>query len=257
MAGRHAALTSTGQELTIRDLETPGGTFVNQQRLLAGQTRRLVTGDVIQLGSVQVRVKQTVAAPSAAPVAAPPKAAAAAAKAAASVVPVAARRNRRRRTRNLWLRRQNRSCAAVPDSPAIPGPAHDAVLAGRGAQCRTWDDFLVLAAQSWPALRDELTSGRLADYLRRIHRPDLVPLAGTSRSPDDQLDDWLARRAGDRIERSRAGRSSRDAASCGRRRGVGSRTQTLRITNVGYRLLRCTARVEPPGTRWAAASARA
>ncbi len=65
-------------------------------------------------------------------------------------------------------------------------------LAG-GAQCRTWDDFLVVAAQNWAALRDELTSGRLAEFLRRIQRPELVPLAGSSRSPDDQLDDWLAR----------------------------------------------------------------
>jgi pSer/pThr/pTyr-binding forkhead associated (FHA) protein len=57
MAGRHAALTSSGQELTIRDLDALGGTFVNQQRLLAGQARRLAPGDVIQLGSVQVQVK--------------------------------------------------------------------------------------------------------------------------------------------------------------------------------------------------------
>ena len=31
---------------------------------------------------------------------------------------------------------------------------------------------------------------------------------------------------------------------------MGLRSQSLRVTNVGYRLLRCTARVEPPGTRW-------
>ena len=76
MAGRHAALSDSGQELTIRDLETPGGTFVNQQRLLAGQTRRLVPGDVIQLGSVQVRVKHVLApagAPAGKPAAPAPK----------------------------------------------------------------------------------------------------------------------------------------------------------------------------------------
>ena len=39
MAARHAGLSSTSEELTIRDLESPGGTFVNQQRLLAGQVR--------------------------------------------------------------------------------------------------------------------------------------------------------------------------------------------------------------------------
>src|SRR5262249_39511143 len=58
MSARHAALTSTSQELTIRDLESPGGTFVNRQRLLSGQSRRLQPGDVIQLGSVQLRVKR-------------------------------------------------------------------------------------------------------------------------------------------------------------------------------------------------------
>ncbi len=40
MAGRHASIVSTGNEVAIRDLESPGGTFVNRQRLLAGQTRR-------------------------------------------------------------------------------------------------------------------------------------------------------------------------------------------------------------------------
>ena len=58
MAGRHAALVSTGGELVIRDLESPGGTFVNRQRLLAGQARRLEPGDLIQLASVQLAVKR-------------------------------------------------------------------------------------------------------------------------------------------------------------------------------------------------------
>ena len=60
------------QELTIRDLESPGGTFVNQQRLLSGQARRLQPGDVVQLGSVQLRVK--LESPAATPPAAPAKA---------------------------------------------------------------------------------------------------------------------------------------------------------------------------------------
>ncbi len=250
MAGRHAALTSTGQELTIRDLETPGGTFVNQQRLLAGQTRRLVTGDVIQLGSVQVLVKQTVAAPSAAPVAAPPKAAAAAGKAAASVVPVAGAAKPASADAKPVASPPKPVVRPVPDSPAIPGRLTTPFALAGGAQCRTWDDFLVLAAQSWPALRDELIAGRLADYLRRIHRPDLVPLAGASRSPDDQLDEWLAR-----VPATRSSAPELDvhpaALVVRAATGGGITTQMLRITNVGFRLLRCTARVEPPGTRWA------
>src|SRR5262249_50774064 len=32
--------------------------------------------------------------------------------------------------------------------------------------------------------------------------------------------------------------------------GGGVARQSLRVTNVGYRLLRCTARVEPPEARW-------
>src|SRR5262249_41348088 len=47
MAARHAAITLVGQEPAIRDLDTTGGTFVNRQRLLAGQSRRLQPGDII------------------------------------------------------------------------------------------------------------------------------------------------------------------------------------------------------------------
>jgi hypothetical protein len=118
-----------------------------------------------------------------------------------------------------------------------------------GAQCRNWDDFLVLAAQRWPALCDELTSGRLADFLRRIGRVELVPYAAPGRSPDDRLDEWLAR-----LPATSSSAPELDvhptnlvikAATAG-----GLTRQSLRITNVGYRLLRCTARVEPAGTTW-------
>src|SRR4051794_38918859 len=46
MAARHAAFACSGHELSIQDLESPGGTFVNQQRLLSGQSRKLSPGDV-------------------------------------------------------------------------------------------------------------------------------------------------------------------------------------------------------------------
>jgi hypothetical protein len=228
MAGRQAALTANGQELSIRDLETPGGTFVNQQRLLAGQARRLVAGDVIQLGSVQVRVKQAGTVASAAPALAAANAPAAGGHAVA-VAP--------------------KPVTAAVASPSTPGKLSTPYLLTGGAQCRTWDDFLVLAAQNWAALRDELTSGKLADYLRRIHRPDLVPLAGASRSPDDQLDDWLARvpatgSSAPELDVHPETLLVRTAT------GGGITRQVLRITNVGYRLLRCTARIEPAGTRW-------
>ncbi len=69
MAARHAALTWNNGEVTIRDLDTPGGTFINQKRLLAGQARRLENGDVIQLGGVQLRVNKEEPAPVGAPAA--------------------------------------------------------------------------------------------------------------------------------------------------------------------------------------------
>jgi FHA domain len=247
MAGRHAALTCNGQELTIRDLETPGGTFVNQQRLLAGQTRRLVPGDVIQLGSVQVRVKRTVAVPASTPVAAPAKAAVPVAKAPAAVTVAAAPKPPATDVKPVAS--APKPIASAAPSPTIPGRLTTPFSLAGGAQCRTWDDFLVLAAQSWPALRDELISGRLAEFLRRLNRPDLVPLAGSARSPDDQLDDWLAR-----IPATGSSAPELDvhpeALLVQTKTGGGITQQTLRITNVGYRLLRCSARVEPPGMRW-------
>ena len=253
MAGRHAVLTASEQELAIRDLDTPGGTFVNSQRLLAGQTRLLVPGDVIQLGSVQVRVKQ-------------------------AAVPAASGGVGRRARETARCGREGTGagnktgcarggsgsqigCARGGAAPKPVAPTRSPVrlgVAGRlatpfllagGAQCRTWDDFLVVAAQNWSELRDELTSGRLAEFLRRIQRPELVPLAGSSQSPDDQLDDWLAR-----IPATASSSPELDvhpetllvrAAS-----GGGITRQTLRITNVGYRLLRCSARVDPPATEW-------
>src|SRR5262249_29102171 len=58
MAARQASITEAGDDLSIRDLESPGGTFVNRQRLLAGQSRRLQPGDLIQLGGVQLQVRR-------------------------------------------------------------------------------------------------------------------------------------------------------------------------------------------------------
>ena len=251
MAGRHAALTSTGQELTIRDLETPGGTFVNQQRLLAGQTRRLAAGDVIQLGGVQLRVKHASAAPSAAPVAAPPVG--------ESTPRGGSTRRRCAANRRLAARESRRP-------PRASGPSRRSVRLAAGAraglrrrsrwpeaaQCRTWDDFLVLAAQSWPALRDELTSGRLAE----LSPADSPARSGSARRslrdrptisstigwlgfprPDRALPSWtfIPRRC-----------------SCGRRRGAGSRSRRFGSPTSAIGSCAATARVEPPGTRWVA-----
>jgi hypothetical protein len=287
MAARHASLSSTGGELTIRDLETPGGTFVNQQRLLSSQARRLESGDVIQLGSVQLKVKQADAAAASAPTpastagakapvtkpavaAATPMAPAKAPVAAPAKAPIpATSRGPDAAPANPPAAAPAKAAAAAAAQPPVPAPARAPVpaaaaatlppAAGRlaspfamagGAQCRTWDDFLVLAAQRWQTLRDEMTSGRLAEYLRRIHRPDLVPYAGSNRSPDDQLDEWLAR-----IPTTQSSAPELDVHPetllVQSKTGGGVARQSLRVTNVGYRLLRCTARVEPPETRWA------
>ena len=56
MAARQASIESAGGAFVLRDLESPGGTFVNRQRVLAGQARPLQVGDVIQLGGVQLKV---------------------------------------------------------------------------------------------------------------------------------------------------------------------------------------------------------
>ena len=55
--------------------------------------------------------------------------------------------------------------------------------------------------------------------------------------------------SGDGIELAGAGRSSRDIEHP-RGLGGGVTQQTLRITNVGYRLLRWSAQVDPPATIW-------
>ncbi len=266
MAARHAALSTIRDELSIRDLESPGGTFVNQQRLLAGQSRRLVDGDVIQLGSVQLRV--TRAAPTSTAAAAPPKSPAPGVAgpptasrgrvAAGGVAPTAAASTTGAPAKAPVAAPAKTPAAAPAKAPLAPvaGPAPPVpgrlpipfAMAG-GAQCRTWDDFLVLAAQRWQTLRDELSSGRLAEYLRRIQRNELVPHAAPDRSPDDRLDEWLARLPAT-VSSAPELDVHPESLIVNSAAGGGVVRQSLRVTNVGYRLLKCTARVEPPGTSW-------
>jgi FHA domain len=265
MAARQATLECEGQGLSIRDLESPGGTFVNQQRLLAGQSRKLVSGDVIQLGGVQLKVKPgaTTASPAAAP------AAAAASKAPAATV--AAPQPRAVQSTPTAGRPKGVPDAkppppeprvAAPASPTAaaavaPRPAQQAAggklatafVLANGAQCRSWDDFLVHSAQSWSQVREELTSGRLIEYLRRIGRPDLIPHAAPDRSPDDRLDEWLARLP---VNQSSAPELDvhPETLLVQAKTGGGVARLSLRITNVGFRLLRSTLRIEPADARW-------
>jgi hypothetical protein len=231
MAARQAAIVVLGPELAIRDLDSPGGTFVNQQRLLSGQSRRLQPGDVIQLAGIMLRVVSRHAPPTNAPAApstrppVPPPLPTSSAKPSAQAT------------------------TAAPLAATVPGRLPAPFVMAGGSSCRTWDDFLVLAAQRWKELRDELGSGRLNDYLHQIQRTDLIPRTEKNRSLDEQLDQWLARlpviRASDpELDVHPDSLNLRPVA------GGGIIRQVLRITNVGYRLLRCSARVEPDGTSW-------
>lgn len=153
MAARQARLErGAGDRLALRDLGSPGGTFVNQQRVTPGEPRPLAVGDLIQLGGVQLRVVASNGP------AAPPSPAA-------------------------------KPTATTPPRPAGPVAINFTIKAG--ATCRSLDDFLAVAAQRWADLRDELTTGRLGAYFAGIGRPDLVPAPDAPGSPDDRLDAWL------------------------------------------------------------------
>jgi hypothetical protein len=202
MASRHASLDCSRVGLAVRDLESPGGTFVNRQRILPGQAKPLQVGDVIQLGGVQLQVVEATA------------------KAPASVAPPSSK-------------------SETSFTYAIPG----------GPTCRSWDDVMTASAQRWKELRGELVSGRLASFLTSIGRGDLAPSPQTPGSPDERLDAWLGslpvtREARPELDVHPGKLVIRVAP------GGGSSRRTIRIANVGLRLLRSTARVEPPSTPW-------
>jgi hypothetical protein len=218
MAGRHACLTWSDDGLTIRDLDSPGGTFVNSQRLLAGQSRLLQPGDLIQLGGVQLEVKRESMLDAETVQPAQPQAGS---QPQPSLRPVSERK-------------PQSEPAALSVPFVIPG----------GSTCRTWDDFLILAAQRWILVRGELISGRVAEHLKRIGRADLVPRLEPTQTADEQLNAWLAR-----LPASRSSDPELDvhpqslvirAAATG-----GLINKTLRISNLGFRLLRSSVRVEP------------
>jgi hypothetical protein len=196
MAARHASLQCSPKGLLLLDLESPGGTFVNRQRVLPGQKKPLRDGDVIQLGGVQLKVVQ------------------------GSEAPVAP------------------STTPGPFRYQIPG----------GPTCRSWDDVLTASAQRWDALREELVSGKLTGFLVSIGRTDLVPSPQTAGSPDERLDAWLGR-----LPTTKPARPELDvhpirlvirAAP-----GGGTIRRSIQVANVGLRLLKASARIEP-GVNW-------
>lgn len=54
---QHALVTFENGQLMIEDLNSANGTFVNRNRIYPGQSKPLQAGDVIQIGTVQMRVK--------------------------------------------------------------------------------------------------------------------------------------------------------------------------------------------------------
>jgi hypothetical protein len=223
MAARQAAVEMANGAVILRDLDSPGGTFVNRQRVLAGQARPLLPGDLIQLGGVQLKLVENVVTAPAPAVVAPPQ---------PPAPPKAAAPSKTRETAQ----------------PARPASSFVFNLKG-GASCRSWDDFLTVSAQRWSDLRDELVSGRLAGFLASVGHSDLAPDPNTPGSTDERLDAWLAR-----LPVSRPAKPELEvhpklltvrATSLG-----GMTSAKIRVTNVGYRLLRSTVRVEPPNVPW-------
>jgi pSer/pThr/pTyr-binding forkhead associated (FHA) protein len=54
---RHCALLIRGGKAFVRDFNSTNGTFVNRSRIEPGQKRPLKVNDVIQIGTVQMRLK--------------------------------------------------------------------------------------------------------------------------------------------------------------------------------------------------------
>ncbi len=55
---QHALITWENGELTIEDLNSSNGTYVNRLRVYPGQRHTLQANDVIQIGTIQMRVIQ-------------------------------------------------------------------------------------------------------------------------------------------------------------------------------------------------------
>jgi len=202
MAGRQAQIHVVNGSLSLRDLGSPGGTFVDRRRVPPNSDLPLKVGDVIQLGGVQLRV----------------------ARGAEVAVP-----------------------ARVEPMPA----ASSGFLFNlkSGAVCRSWDDILKVSAQKWADLRDELTSGRLSSFLATIGRSDVAPDPRAPGSPDDRLDAWIGRLpsitpAQPELEVHPLAVVIRAPA------GGGVVRKKVQLSNVGYRLLKTRARVEPPSATW-------
>jgi pSer/pThr/pTyr-binding forkhead associated (FHA) protein len=53
---QHACISFEADQLTIEDLNSANGTYVNRARIYPGQKRSLAVSDIIQIGNVQLKV---------------------------------------------------------------------------------------------------------------------------------------------------------------------------------------------------------
>lgn len=53
---QHAVIIFENGQLTLEDLNSANGTYVNRERVFPGQKRGLKVGDVIQLGTIHLKV---------------------------------------------------------------------------------------------------------------------------------------------------------------------------------------------------------
>ncbi|HEX5270601.1 MAG TPA: FHA domain-containing protein, partial [Gemmataceae bacterium] len=53
---QHALITFEDGKLSVEDLNSANGTFVNRTRIYPGQKRELAVGDVLQIGTVQMKL---------------------------------------------------------------------------------------------------------------------------------------------------------------------------------------------------------
>jgi pSer/pThr/pTyr-binding forkhead associated (FHA) protein len=54
---QHAVITFANDELTVEDLNSANGTYVNRGRVAPGQKRGLAPDDVVQVGTIHLKVK--------------------------------------------------------------------------------------------------------------------------------------------------------------------------------------------------------
>ena len=54
---QHALIGLEDGMLTIEDLNSANGTYVNRARIYPGQKKQLTANDVVQIGTVQLKVK--------------------------------------------------------------------------------------------------------------------------------------------------------------------------------------------------------